>query len=237
MLTIPPIGLTRRKVAAFSPPDFVSIAFATVNSSNFIHTVNKPAGTVEDDVMIFFYFSAGAPAGQIASRPSGWVNKHAGTQFLEGSDSFQDCDVKIATGSEPASYTWQSQGGAASAVCAILTYRPASGTQLDVIAGGIMANPGFSHTANNVTTNFDNSMIVAAYMLNGQGGNDPNPASAITGMTSRLSQNGGGIGRQDLELAIFDELKGTAGLYSGRSLPTSTQTYSYGITAAIRATS
>jgi hypothetical protein len=220
-----------------TPAVFVSMATGQQGSGNPNITINKPAGVQSGDLLIAFILSAGANNAQINTRPAGWVNKHAGTTFLEGQAAFEDCDVLTAGGAEPGSYTWQANGGSEEAIGAILCYRPAHGTQLDAIAGAAMGSGTTNHTAPNVTTIQDQALIVAAYMLNRQSGNTIAVSTPPAVMTNRVSHGGPlGIGRNDLGLYVYDEPgPATPGLYTGRQLIANGTSWGYGITAAIRA--
>ena len=220
-----------------TPAVFVSMAVGQQGSGNPAITISKPAGVQNGDLLIAFILSAGANNAQINTRPAGWVNKHAGTTFLEGSEAFEDCDVLTAGGAEPGSYTWVANGGSEEAIGAILCYRPAHGTQLDVIAGAAMGSSSTNHTAPNVTTIQDQALIVAAYMLNRQAGNTIAVSTPPAVMTNRVSHGGPlGIGRNDLGLYVYDESgPPTPGLYTGRQLIANGASWGYGITLGIRA--
>ena len=218
-----------------SPAVYVSHDFTRNNSASSSVTVNAPAGTESGDVLIFFWFGAGGGPAQITARPSGFTNLHAGSVSLDGSPAYQDCDVKIATAAEPGSYTWTLNGGAEEGLAVLLCYRPAHATQLDAIAGAAMGTNSASHTAPNVTTIQDQATVISAYMINASGGGGVNIATPPADMVNRENIDGSPVGRSDLRLAIYEDHKSKAGLYSGKALTTNANAHGYGITAAIRA--
>ena len=98
-----------------------------------------------------------------------------------------------------------------------------------------MGNPAGSHTAANVTTVNAEATIVSAGMFHRASSNPHSVTTPPAGMNSREDFNGGAISRPDLGLAIYDEEKAVAGLYTGKTLLSNPSTYGYGITAALRA--
>lgn len=241
MLLTPPIGLMRSKSVppVATPAVFVASNIATNASGNFNVTVTKPAGTVDGDLMVFFWFGQGGNNAQINARPSGWVNKIAGVDpNQDGAAAYFDCDVKPAS-SEPANYTWNLLGGSEEGFAAILTYRPAHATQLDVIAGQDLngGGTGSSHTAPNVTTVQDQALILSMWAVNRSGVSAVTFGAVPSGMTQRVSLNSG-IGRSDLGFYIAEDNtpKTPVGLYTGKVLTTGQgDVFSHAITLGIRA--
>lgn len=233
MFLVPPIGLTGQKAAIISPPAFIAAATATNGSGSPNVTVNKPSGTVDDDVMIFFWFGAGGGAADITSRPSGWGNQVNASASLGGFSSFFDCDTKVAS-SEGSSYQWSLNGGSEEGLACILTYRPAHATQLDASTNAAMGSSSSNHTPPNVTTIQDQAMVLAAYMYNSSSGSD-SVSSPPSGMTSRVSINGSAVSRSDLLLNVYEEVQVSAGLYPGNQITYTNTGDGYGISAAIRA--
>lgn len=237
MFLVPPPGLMKPKIIV-EPAVFVAAASAGNSSGSSSITVSKPTGTQEDDLLVFFWFGQGGSAAQIISRPSGWANKYSATDpNQDGTAAFFDCDTLIAGAAEPASYTWTLSGGGEEGLGAILAYRPAHATQLDVITGADLNGgaAGASFQAPNVTTNQDQARMVSMWALNGQGTNPPGGATPA-GMTQRVLINSG-IGRNDLEMLIAEDntLQSPAGLYTGQTLLTSNTSFAHGITLGIRA--
>lgn len=218
-----------------APAAFVSSEVGGQGNGFNTITILKPAGAQPGDILVFFYLGAGGSSSQIVSRPSGWVNKHAGTTTLEGTTAYEDCDVKIVGYSEPSSYIWNLSGGFDEGIGAILCYRPAHATQLDVIAGAAMGSGVSSHTKPNVTTIQDQALVLGAYMLNRQSSNPIAVSTPPAGMTNRISVDGSAVSRQDLGLYVYEEVKTPAGLYTGKALTANGTSWGYGITAAIRA--
>lgn len=199
--------------------------------------VSKPTGTVSGDVMVFYYFGRNAPS-QISSGPAGWTQDVSLSQTFDGTSHFADLFHLVAGGSEPSSYTWNLQGGSGEKDGVILTYRPAHGTQLDVTG---FDNPitmsSASHLQSSMTTNFANSALVYAWMLNRAGTNTLSLGfSAPAGMTERYKDNYSTLARPDVGLAIYDEARPTAGATGSRTLFTvDSDVGSLGIRCAIRA--
>jgi hypothetical protein len=217
-----------------APPPPAFISKTTVQQSGSPMDIGKPAGTQEGDVLIFLYIGAnGDNKSNIDAHPAGWVTKHATSVNMNGT-AFQFCDVLVAGASEPATYQWLTKGGQCRALATILCYRPAHGTQLDVIAGAPMGVNATNHTAPDATTLQDAATMVVAYMFKRSPGAHAIVTPPAT-MTERENLNANGISWPGIGLAIYDEAgPATAGLYSGRLAISEADTDGYGITLAIR---
>lgn len=131
-----------------APITFVAATTGSGPNPSTSIVINKPAGTVDGDVLICAFF-ANITAPQTISPPAGWT---AGPTLLS-TDRFS-VFYKVASG-EPASYTFTCNGTAS--WCGVMaSYRGVdNATPIDV--AGTIAN---SLTATSVTTLTPNTMLV-----------------------------------------------------------------------------
>lgn len=239
MFFIPTIGgAVGRRTQTISAPSFVGSEFGINTPGSTSTTVNVPSGST-GDLLVFISFGQGGGVADITSRPSGWTNRLDDTDAnQDGAPAFFDVDTRTADGTEPASYTWNTSGASEEAYACILRFSSANSSQLDVISGAELNTGGVgqNHTAPNVTTSFDNSLILSAWMLNRSGGSAVSVTSPPSGMTQRQSIQGF-AGRSDIMLYVAEDDSPVfpAGLYTGKTLQSDqTDVYSYAVTLAIR---
>lgn len=122
-----------------------------------------PAGTIAGDVMIATL--ATRPSGSSFSAPSGW------TSFA---DTTQTNDVtarmtsywRVATASEPSSYTWGFSGSVSSgAVGTIASFSGVDNVTPINVFGTTATGSSLSHAAPSVTTTAANTMLVTSHMF------------------------------------------------------------------------
>ena len=166
--------------AAGGPPTFVAAETARNGGSDLV--IDKPAGTVDGDILLAIIAGGLAPT----SAPAGWSL----IETQEGASPSLYAYIKAAS-SEGADYTW---GGVNTHCGAILTFRGASAT-IDVDGSGTFSgvtNP----SAPSVTTTGTNRVVIAAQANNDSG----NPASAPSGMTEHADLSDGS-GNSSLSVA------------------------------------
>ena len=134
---------------------FRSASTAQTGSGATSVTVNLPTGTVAGDVMIATVDAEGSAA---FTAPSGWSSTglFAGASFFGYSAVY----FKVATASEPSSYTW-TLGTSRKATAKIASYVGVSGTPIETSATN-GAGSGTSASTTSVTTTAANSMVVLA---------------------------------------------------------------------------
>ncbi len=124
-------------------------------------TINVPPGTTTDDVMVAVIAYRDNTAVTITP-PAGWVSQSRIAQGA-GNANVQEVFTRIATGAEPASYTWTFSGAITGAAGGIASYSGVdTSAAVDVIGGNVTAN-GTSHTANSVSTTVADTMVISSH--------------------------------------------------------------------------
>jgi hypothetical protein len=179
--------------------------FQSVTTMEGTTSINKPAGTVEGDLLIAMF---GDFASSTFTPPAGWTA--LGSVYSAGGTNAQ-VFYKIAGASEPSSYTWTIPG-ADYPFAAMLRYDSVdTSTPTAAIAGA--AASGTSKTIPGVTTANDNSRIIAFAA-------SCYPTGAPSGMTQRASWlNFGGLMH-----GAYDEEIASAGATGTRTLPAADNT-------------
>ena len=160
-------------------------------------TINKPAGTVQNDVLIagitFRPNSPGSPVEHstdigIASVPAGWSLVPSGRlDAISGNQTSSGLVVywKVAGASEPASYTWSFS---CTGTCASLGFNAATGgilrfsgvnttSPIDVEAGLVATTNSYDIFTASVTTTVANDMLVTTHeTTNGDTWQNPPPS-------------------------------------------------------------
>src|SRR5438270_1236425 len=134
---------------------FRSSSTAQTGSGATSVTANLPSGTVAGDVMIATLDSEGTAAPTV---PTGWSSTglFAGVSFFGYSGVY----FKVATASEPSSYSW-GLGTSRKAIVRIVSYVGVSGTPIETSATNGAAS-GTSASTTTITTTAANSMVVLA---------------------------------------------------------------------------
>lgn len=157
-------------------------------------TINVPAGTTTNDVMIASISyrpcsnTSGGNCTTTISPPAGWIQVNSTTDQKTGggTDGYGNrlfIYQRVVTGIEPASYTWYfggtpMQAGAAGGIASFSGVDTV--TPIDVQAGQATASSR-THTAPSITTTAANTMLVSSHLINSSGTWTP-PA----GMTERV---------------------------------------------------
>lgn len=187
------------------PVQYVALA-ATLNSSGASTiVVDKPAGTVEGDLMVAFCLSDNAGS---------WTGDTGWTEVLDftGGAALRIA-YKVATASEPTNYTF-TYSGSRVLRSAILTYRDA---QFDTIGTVSTTISGTTHTAPEITVADSGSALIAVWAANDSG---ISWSAFTSGMTFRTSNNSGTAS----SWAIYDDLDYPAGLSGSKSATISATT-------------
>jgi cell division septation protein DedD len=145
------------QLCASSSIAFRSSSSAHADSGSLV--INKPAGTVANDVMVAAI--AVRPETATITAPSGWTL--AGR--LDNSNSNQNSLAiyyKVAGGSEPSSYTW-SFSTSTGAAGGIMTFSNVNTTTPVNVKGGQYTANSTSHSTSSVTTAASNTMVVTFF--------------------------------------------------------------------------
>ena len=154
-------------------------------------TINVPAGTVANDVMVAAI--ALKSASITITPPAGWTSLNRVNQAA-GDSNAQEIFYRIAAGSEPASYTWNFSAAVFGAAGGVVTYRGVdTTTPIDVFGGNVTAS-ATTHTATGVTATANNTMVISTHSFS-----SAETWSPPAGMTERVDiasltvANAGGI--------------------------------------------
>ena len=157
-----PVPTSTNTPTATSTPTPSTIAFRSAASNGVASgslTINKPAGTVQNDVMIAAI--AVRPETGTITPPSGWtlVNRYDNANANQNSLAIY---YRVAGASEPANYNGRSQRrparpGGIQSFSGVSTSNPIQASN-----GGNTPN-GLNHAAPSVTTSVANEMLVSAH--------------------------------------------------------------------------
>jgi len=205
---------------------FVSAAAPAPSSSTVSSiTLPQPAGLASGDVMLAMLAERGANNPMVSSAPAGWtlvLSKDNGSSLIIAIYS------KVASGSEPASYTW-SLGQADRAAGAIVTYRGVDNTTPVDASGAQVNGASTSLTAPSITTSVANTMLVGFYgVINGNGS-----ISAPGGMTGSFNV-GTGAGPNGLDIESAYAIQAASGATGTRVATSSSSLANIGILVALR---
>jgi len=149
---------------------FRSATQASVGTGVATLTLNVPAGTVQNDVMIAVV--AVRPSASAITEPAGWTLirlQPDNTNITQNLATYR----RVASNSEPANYTWTFSGAPTGAVGGIMTFYGVDTTTPINVSGGQVAGSGdisaFVVTAPSVTTTVANTMLVTAYAVPSSG--------------------------------------------------------------------
>jgi hypothetical protein len=157
---------------------FQSISVGKRSTDGFTVTVNKPTGTVEGDLLIAFIAKDDDDA--ITGVPTGW------TLIVGQAAQYQarfNCYYKIATASEPDSYTWR--GDREQYVGVILRYTGHDPTNpINAYASASSSTANNSPVAPSVTTTVDGCLIIQAFGAD----DDDTPYTVPSPLTQRWNE-------------------------------------------------
>jgi Family of unknown function (DUF6701) len=174
-------------------------------------TIAVPAGTSNNDVMIAAI--AVRPSTITIGAPSGWTFLLR-TDQAAGNSNSQSIYYRVATASEPASYTWTFSGGThTGAVGGILSYSGVDTTSPIDVSGGNTTASSTSHTANSVTTTVANAMLISTHSYSSaQNWTPPAGMTERVDVFSTVAPSGGGIAME-----MNDELLTAVGATGSRT--------------------
>jgi RHS repeat-associated protein len=137
-------------------------------------TIDKPAGTTTNDVLLAMVSVRGAP---VMTPPAGWTLVRADTN---GTVMMQSLYQRVAGGSEPASYTFSFDREVAAAIGVVAAYSGVDTTAPVDVSGGQTNASSASVTAPSITTSVANTVVVGFFGT----GNDAT-FTPPSGMTER----------------------------------------------------
>ena len=149
------------KAASATPITFRAAASASAGSDTLTLTINKPAGTVENDIMIASI--AICPNTPTITAPTGWTLIRRTNNANANAHSLASY-YRVAGASEGASYAWTFDASSGSAGGISSFYNGETTAVVDVESGANTAS-ALTHAAPTVTTVWANSMIVTAHAM------------------------------------------------------------------------
>jgi MSHA biogenesis protein MshQ len=175
-------------------------------------TINVPAGTVAGDVMVATI--AVRTSAVLITPPAGW-SAQAATVQNAGNSSRQQIFYRVATGGEPASYTWTFDLPHSGAAGAILSYSGVdTAAPIDAFAGNTTPQGGdtnLQHRALAVTTTVADAMVVSTHAVSSAVTWTSPGVNERVDVPSQAAPNAAGI-----SLAIYDATQAVAGTTGDR---------------------
>ncbi|HEV8656917.1 MAG TPA: hypothetical protein VGR85_15535, partial [Candidatus Limnocylindria bacterium] len=190
---------------------------ATMDSGTSL-VLDTPAGTQQDDLMVAIVAGNGTTG---MTPPGGWTQ----TSSAAGGGAWQYTYRRIATASEPATYTWSfdTTGRVAAWMGSYIGVNTASPYDASVQAN----QNGTTHTTGNLTTNSANELLVVAFSL---------AASATfttpSGLVPEAAVSSGGSPAESL--AVFDTIQSNAGAVGQKTSTSSASAQGFNIVSAFR---
>src|ERR687891_1850085 len=157
--------------------------------------INVPAGVQANDLLVAHIARTGNAA---ISTPSGWTVAGGTTN---GNFIRQETYYRVASGSEPASYTWTWTGSQPAAGGMSAYYGVKGSSPLDVVGTADTANNTTTVTAPSLTTTVNDALVLAFFASNSN-----STYSTATGMTERHE-----VGTAGMSIGTDDMSQATAG--------------------------
>jgi len=175
-------------------------------------TINVPAGTVAGDVMVAAI--AVRTSAVSITPPAGW-SAQAATVQNAGNSSRQQIFYRVATGAEPASYTWRFDAPHSGAGGAILSYSGVdTASPIDAFGGNVTpqgADTQLQHRALSVTTSVADAMVVSTHAFSSAATWSLGGVNERVDIASQAVPNAAGI-----SLGVYDATQALAGATGDR---------------------
>ena len=177
-------------------------------------SINVPTGTVAGDVMIAAI--ATTPSTVTITAPAGWTLIQAVTQTTATSNRVSTY-YRVATATEPASYTWTLSTAHTGASGGIVSYSGVDNTTPINVSAGAATASALTHTAPSITTTVANGMLVTVHEYASARSWTP-PA----GMTERVDIASRAASTAGVTLEMNELLLGAAGATGAMTATAST---------------
>ena len=189
-------------------PVFRAATAASAGSGVLTLTITKPAGTIENDVMVAAIgVSANAP---VITPPAGWVLVRKMDNGAANANSLA-VYYKVATATEPANYAWGLSASTGAAGGIQTFYNVDITFPIDGENGQTTAS-ATSHIAPGITTTVANTMLVTAYTFSSsRGWNNPPLAPAVPAVTERVDVRSNGNNNAGQSTAAHQGVVAAAG--------------------------
>ncbi len=200
-----PIDATRTPTVDLLDPNAFGSSLALRPSPPAL-TINVPPGTVAGDVMVAAIVVRSSAV--LITPPAGWAAQAATVQIL-GDSNRQQIFTRVATGGEPASYTWLFDIAHAGAAGAIVSYSGVDNTTpIDAFSGNTTpqgADTLLQHRALSTTTTVADAMVVSTHAFGSSA------TWTSVGVIERADIASQGAGNAGVSLAIYDATQAVAG--------------------------
>ena len=174
-------------------------------------TISVPMGTVTGDVMVAAI--AVRSSAVLITPPTGWAAQAATVQTL-GDSNRQQIFTRVATGSEPASYTWLFDIAHTGAAGAIVSYSGVdNASPIDAFSGNTTPQGSdtlLQHRALSTNTTVADAMVISTHAF----GSAATWTSA--GVNERVDIASQAAGNAGVSLAVYDATQATAGATGDR---------------------
>jgi hypothetical protein len=188
-------------------------------------SIAVPAGTVAGDVMIAAITVT--PSTVPITAPGGWTQIRAVTQASGGGSQLATY-YRVATASEPASYTWTLTTSHTGAAGGIVSYSGVDNTTPIDVSASVITNSSLNHTAPTITTSIANDMLVTVH--------EYESASSWTppgGMTERVDIASRAVSSNGITLEMNELVLGAAGATGAKTATAAGNNKDSGATASI----
>lgn len=184
-------------------PLFIALESGTTGSGTSRITVNKPEGTIDDDILIFVHYSEDWDA-FVTTKPSGFgTARGPGNATLDGAGRRIEVFAKLAS-SEGSNYVWDLFSSGGVNIYALLTYRHIDNVLRDQ-ERNMATGSGTSHTMDSMASiSADDSVRIVFCSVNRIGASSVVEPSFAYNFVKRLWL-GGSIGFDDAGLLILEE--------------------------------
>ncbi len=152
-------------VTDVTPPAGITLRSVSYGSNNAVVTsivATRPAGVVAGDVLLASIDTRGS---SVVTAPAGWTLVR---MDLNASSLRKSTYVRVATGSEPATYTWTFSGSRLAAAVIHAYSGVDTTTPVDAVGGQVNAS-GTAVTAPSITTTVANTMLVGFFAKQSSG--------------------------------------------------------------------
>ena len=213
-----------------SSPSFRNAAENAVGSGVTSLTISKPTGTVAGDTMVAFI--AVRPYTATITAPSGWTLIRDQNQTT-GTTSSQTTYYKVATTSEPSSYTFTLGSSPTGGAGGIATFYNASTCSPVDVSNSQATASSLSHAAPSVTTTQSGDMLVTGHSFSSSATwAPPSGMNEIVDVASATVPNAGGVA-----IEVNYLLLGAAGATGSKTATASGDTDTgVGMTVALKST-
>ena len=203
-------GITYRNAATTGTttlaPVYRAATSASAASGVLTLTINKPAGTIENDVMVASIgVSANSP---VITAPSGWILVRQLNNTAATANSLA-VFIKVAAALEPAIYAWTFSASAGAAGGIQTFYNVDTITPVDIEAGLSTAS-STSHATPALTTFTANTMLVASYSFASSRAWNAALAPVTPALTQRINVRSNGNNNAGQSTASYQGVLATA---------------------------